>query len=266
MGYQVSRSNFYDGYHSIHVRLLPHLDQNSLYNTINFSVGTYPPDTLNYLPLSPQQLFSNSLNHTAYTTRIAAFICPSDPGVRASACSYRGNTGIGNAFSTNAEHPDSGNGLFPEAVFVSLASVPDGLSHTAAFSERVCGSSVGSGGSLERDYFTQPGFVITADDLIRACRIAARPDNPRYKYGGRWWFWTGRERTLYNHAQVPNGSVPDCLQGQIMTAPGMASARSWHPGGVNVLMADGSVRFFLETISAPVWRSFGTRNGGELVD
>ncbi len=46
----------------------------------------------------------------------------------------------------------------------------------------------------------------------------------------------------------------------------MATARSWHLRGVNVLMGDGSTRFVQETIDLSVWRGFGTRNGGELID
>jgi prepilin-type processing-associated H-X9-DG protein len=46
----------------------------------------------------------------------------------------------------------------------------------------------------------------------------------------------------------------------------MATARSEHPGGVNLLMADGSVRFVSESISPAAWRGLGTRNGQEPVD
>jgi prepilin-type processing-associated H-X9-DG protein len=42
------------------------------------------------------------------------------------------------------------------------------------------------------------------------------------------------------------------------------TARSWHPGGVNVAFADGAVRFISESIDRPLWRSLGTRNGGEV--
>jgi prepilin-type processing-associated H-X9-DG protein len=41
-------------------------------------------------------------------------------------------------------------------------------------------------------------------------------------------------------------------------------ATSHHSGGVNVLMADGSVRFTSSNIGSPVWRAVGTRNGHEL--
>jgi prepilin-type processing-associated H-X9-DG protein len=43
------------------------------------------------------------------------------------------------------------------------------------------------------------------------------------------------------------------------------TARSFHPGGVDVLMGDGSARFIKSTVSGFVWRSLGTINGGEVV-
>ena len=43
------------------------------------------------------------------------------------------------------------------------------------------------------------------------------------------------------------------------------AARSFHPGGVNALFADGSVRFVKDTISPTVWHALGTRAGGEVV-
>jgi prepilin-type processing-associated H-X9-DG protein len=40
-------------------------------------------------------------------------------------------------------------------------------------------------------------------------------------------------------------------------------ASSRHPGGVNCLMGDGSVRFVRETVDLTTWRAMGTMNGGE---
>jgi prepilin-type processing-associated H-X9-DG protein len=167
----------------------------------------------------------------------------------------------------SAEYPDSGNGLFLEQGLTRPSSVPDGLSHTAMYSERLRGSG-GPDVNPDRDSFGLLVLVLTADDLILAARAAARQGSLSgyFTDQGRYWFWTGRERTLYNHAQAPNGMVPDAISMNIMTARGMATARSNHPGGVNALMADGSVRFVSETISQAVWRGLGTRNGRELVD
>jgi prepilin-type processing-associated H-X9-DG protein len=91
-------------------------------------------------------------------------------------------------------------------------------------------------------------------------------DNDGFALAGDHWIWEGLDRTFYTHAQVPNGSIPDCLQGALKTPPGVSTARSRHFGGVNTLMGDGSVRFVGETIAPAVWRGLGTRNGGELVD
>ncbi|MFM8379150.1 MAG: H-X9-DG-CTERM domain-containing protein, partial [Planctomycetia bacterium] len=41
------------------------------------------------------------------------------------------------------------------------------------------------------------------------------------------------------------------------------SARSYHPGGVNATLADGSVRFVIDQVSPAIWLAAGSRNGGE---
>jgi len=166
-----------------------------------------------------------------------------------------------------AEYPDSGNGLFPDRGNVSPSHVTDGLSHTAAFSERNLGSGRLDSPSPERDYTnaTMPWFR-TADDMLKASRIAARRDNYCFANAGDYWFWGWRATTLYTHTQEPNGRVPDGIVDPVKLIMGMVTARSQHPGGVNLLMGDGSTRFVTETISRAVWRGLGTRGGGELVE
>ncbi|WP_368411343.1 H-X9-DG-CTERM domain-containing protein [Paludisphaera mucosa] len=46
---------------------------------------------------------------------------------------------------------------------------------------------------------------------------------------------------------------------------GAVTARSFHAGGLNALLLDGSVRFIKNTIALPTWRALGTRAGGEVV-
>ncbi len=41
------------------------------------------------------------------------------------------------------------------------------------------------------------------------------------------------------------------------------NARSYHPGGVNVLLADGSVRFVKSTLDGMVWRVLGPLPAGK---
>lgn len=261
-------TDLYGGLYSGQSRLLPYLDQRTLYDAINYETGIWPPDS--YLSGSPfrWQLALNRANETAWNSRVDTFLCPSDGGAPGrNGCNYRGNIGIGGYYQVTALYPDSGNGVFPIYGPVSLAQIPDGTSHTAAFSERLRGS-----GSIDRFRAERDAFLIhnqgDADDLLLTCRIAARAGNVAdgYAASGGNWIATGLERTLYNHAQEPNGIVPDGLQRDTVPAVGMATARSLHPGGVNVLMADGSLRFVDEAISRDVWRALGSRNGRELVE
>jgi len=263
-----SGSSVYMGFFSVQVRLLGFMDRVSFYNGINFEVGTAPPETFpNWGLLNAAEVTAHATNLTISSASIGEFLCPSDSGpFTESGSNYRGNTGVGPYWGTSAEYFDSGNGLFPEIGYTTAARTPDGLSHTAAFSERVRGSGRDDAPSTERDLFGWSTFVLNSDDLLAMCRSASRLHKATFVTSGRWWFWTGRERTLYNHAQPPNGRIPDCIAGGSRTALGMATARSRHPGGVNVLMGDGSVRFFQETIAKDVWRGFGSRNGSELVD
>jgi len=267
------RAPNYKGFHAPHARLLPYLDQRALFDALNFQVSTNPPDHPNVvLGDGSTAAEFNVLNETVWETGLAIFLCPSDSGAfRQTGNNYRGNTGVGPFGATMAETPDSGNGLFPELSTVSAARVPDGLSHTAAFSERVRGSNRAPQLDPSRDMFQSlpTGVGIRrADDSLLACRIAARASSGPAGSAlmGRWWFWTGREHTLYNHTQTPNGRHPDCFHGMVTPAIGMSTARSQHPGGVHLLMGDGSVRFVEQSISQAVWRGLGTRNGGELVD
>ncbi len=268
----------YGGFYSTLTRLLPYLGQGPTYNAINFEIGTWPTDSLYVLPPG-NKLLLNAANATAMGVQISLFLCPSDGGpLERMGNNYRGNCGVGPFNATSAHHPDSGNGIFPERGVIRMSQVPDGLSHTAAFSERLRGSarrgwsaSTGYWALLDptRDVFpVAEGLLpLDGDTMLQACQISAHAQASNGDVtSGRTWFWMGREHTVYDHAQEPNGRVPDCAFFGVITRIGLATAKSWHRGGVNVLMGDGSTRFVQETIARPVWRAFGTRNGGELVD
>jgi prepilin-type processing-associated H-X9-DG protein len=97
--------------------------------------------------------------------------------------------------------------------------------------------------------------------------------------------WRGvmhyREGPLYHHNNTPNSSVPDWFRMQfclsIPNAPCLGtysswdtrrvilSARSRHPGGVNVLLGDGGVRFISNSIDLAAWQALCTPRGGEPV-
>lgn len=252
-------------YYSSLTRLLPHLEQEALFSTINF--------TLEYRtnrgdPVAPG-------NTTAFHVRVALFLCPSDGSAVGAGrgTNYRVNNGVGAASLVDvADTPDSGNGIVCYPLLLGPAAVGDGLSHTAAYTERLRGSG-SEAGVPERDFSnlgapTQvPNVAYSdADLLIAWSRVAGRIAFPIATNAGDSWMVTGRLNTTYNHAQTPNGRVPDALNLNLPTGWGMATARSWHHGGVNVVMCDGSVRFVADSTSTPVWRGLGTRNGGELIE
>jgi prepilin-type processing-associated H-X9-DG protein len=258
---------YYIGVYSVHARILPYLDQVPLYDSINFLTGAIPLETMGLGPVPAFLMYGIEANATASATSVSIFLCPSDGGpFQTHGCNYRGNTGVGPGSHTMAEFPDGGNGLMPESESVSAASVPDGLSNTAAFGERLRGSGRRSAPDPARDYFALGTLAENADQLLIGCRAFARRDSDTLVVAGRWWFLSGRERTLYNHAQSPNGHIPDCLYPSMITGEGMATARSFHPGGVNSCMGDGSVRFVTEGVDLRVWRAIGSRNGGESFD
>ena len=62
---------------------------------------------------------------------------------------------------------------------------------------------------------------------------------------------------------MPNDTRWDCSNAS--HNPGQAAARSYHSGGVNVMLGDGSVRFVRNGIDPATWRALGTRNGGEVI-
>jgi prepilin-type N-terminal cleavage/methylation domain-containing protein len=255
------------GFFSPLTRILPYMDAAALYHAINFEMGTFPED-VNLCETShwPERRL-NAVNQTVIQHVIAGFLCPSDDGASIfPGNSYRACTGVGCSVKRGITRPDSGNGIFPEWSVVNIAMVRDGLSHTAAFSERLLGSGDPQRFVAHRDNLGLEGTPFTADLLIQGCAAAtrARGRQGSFPYQGRYWFWAGRERTHYNHAQTPNGPVPDCLHGCAVTAAGMVTARSLHPDGVHVLRADGSVWMTTTSIDREVWRGQATRDGGEI--
>ena len=99
-------------------------------------------------------------------------------------------------------------------------------------------------------------------------------------------YWGGAPHGSYgvSSAEPPNTSVPDrvytCKAASVPAAPNDAPcesgntsgltgrwnfARSFHPGGVQGAMVDGSVRFFSDTIDRQIWMRIGIRNDGQVI-
>ncbi len=87
---------------------------------------------------------------------------------------------------------------------------------------------------------------------------------------GCWWHEWGYH---YTHADLPNDKTAYAnspWRGEYPPLNGRPwnlirrSAGSRHPGGVNALLGDGSVRFIANEISLPAWQSYASINGGEV--
>ena len=100
------------------------------------------------------------------------------------------------------------------------------------------------------------------------------------KLGHEYW-WKGEfalsgGHNIYSHTQTPNRR--SCYWVNVNQQPGtssdqdfagatqtMVAASSAHPGGVNVLFMDGSVRFIKNSVSFQPWYAIATVAGGEVV-
>jgi len=94
------------------------------------------------------------------------------------------------------------------------------------------------------------------------------------------WVWPHMGSSVYSHATTPNTSVPDnlitgrcgdsppapadmpCVGTTIDQASHFAAARSHHPRGVNLVLADGHVSFFSNEIDFAAWQMIGAINDG----
>ncbi|MDX2037776.1 MAG: DUF1559 domain-containing protein [Isosphaeraceae bacterium] len=242
---------------SLHCRLLGFLEQQNLYDSINFDMSMI------FIEAIPPA------NHTVAATTPAGFVCPSDPLTSAApygCLSYRGNMGldeyrwVGFRLLDRVENGAFGVGgrLLP------LSEFTDGLSNTIAYSEKSVGSGTESY-NPSRDWVEVfiPSRPTTPDGWLARCSNLARA-TPYHSTAGRCWILQGARYSVFFCSATPNSSIPDCGQG-LSGGSGLFASRSYHPGGVNTAMADGSVRWFSSGIALPVWRALGTRAGGEIV-
>jgi prepilin-type processing-associated H-X9-DG protein len=155
---------------------------------------------------------------------------------------------------------------------VSFAAVSDGTSNTAYYSE-FCIADISKRDITLRTHqrfqvynYWSPGNN-TAEVRRNCLAQGANFDNGRWQERGASWAWSfmGTGST-YAHIMMPNERSCHIWDGgdDWFGRTAMA-AGSQHPAGVNVALADGSVRNVSETILPDVWWAMGTRNGGEAV-
>ncbi len=233
---------------SAQAHLLPFVEQSNLQNLIDFTQPT-----------------SKGPNLTAAEVPIKILQCPSDPAHgRVPGSDYSGNNYVCNV-GTGINNGDyvTGDGVFLLNHPIGFSDITDGTSNTAALSELAIGNGATGSGSVPSDprkQFVQPST--NPMNVAGDCGATASA-NWSGSRGDRW-INGGYLSTAYNHYTTPNArNVYDCINAA--NNFGLATARSFHPGGVNLLLVDGSVRFVRDSIALTTWQALATREGGEVV-
>jgi prepilin-type N-terminal cleavage/methylation domain-containing protein/prepilin-type processing-associated H-X9-DG protein len=279
---------------SAHTLLLPYIEQGPIYNAVNFGNWHHIDGS------------SGNLNHPVNTTAlykvVSGFLCPSDQDRLTDPNghnNYMANSGSapncdygGNAWAPSYNGPASGpfiwsdsgvdSGLTFGGSFVNVAGITDGLSNTAAFSERVkaIGSNIGPNAPFDGMQPTSSIAVPPAVDnklegsaqaYYNVCKLTPPTPDPATgqnlanvngnddNIAGAMWASGQPALTRYVHVMTPN--MWSCRSGLQIAH----TASSHHPGVVNVLFCDGSVKAIKSSISAPTWWAIGSRAGGEVV-
>jgi prepilin-type N-terminal cleavage/methylation domain-containing protein/prepilin-type processing-associated H-X9-DG protein len=275
--------------------MLPYIEQSNKYDQFNFNYSTWSDSpAVAGLPAMPH------VNLAARSQDIAIYLCPSDPsptqrpsddnssGSLANGAqgrlNYLGCLGTTSQFTTTGP----GAGIFASGPVQAgqvlqgtpIVAITDGTSNTALFAE------------VMRTTDTWPHVSNTRTNTVIILWDASSigpypyPDDdgraiPSCATGANWYSsisYAGLQyerdlwgTTFYTHTLPPNwnrkvasGNQPyNC--GDSSISHFHVAASSYHPGGVNVCMADGSVRFVADGINFTTWQAMGTRAGNEVV-
>ena len=251
-------------------RLAPYLELGPLYNSINYSLTT-----------------SNAGNATVVSTSIKTLICPSEikpqPNTTTSGAGVTSTYAISNygwcagdwyTFGGLGSAP--GRGAFGTNLSRTLAAFTDGLSQTVLNAEvkayqpayHNCPSSVPANLATPTA-LPDPTTVLSV--VAAAGSQCGAPTTGHAK-----WCHGDTFNDAFTTALTPNTRSPSStttLDSDLVSVDeddggptySSVTSRSYHPGGVNSLFGDGSVKFLKDSINWRAWRALGTVVGGEVV-
>jgi prepilin-type N-terminal cleavage/methylation domain-containing protein/prepilin-type processing-associated H-X9-DG protein len=267
---------------SIHCAILGYLGETAFYNSLNFTFG------------SGTAVIGGSVNSTCYQAKLKEFLCPSDFNIGLNvdqSNNYFGSLGTTTLTTYAQVGATSGTvvlgqalgaapgstGLFTIWQSYSIRDCIDGLTNTVAFSEMRVGDQTTSARPWNGIVASIPATAQVLDASVSwpAVQQGLTVCNTNWKSGtgvdgteSIVWTIGGPTQTLFNTVNTPNSvdypwsfcTTSGNSEGQF------AKANSNHPGGVNVLMGDGSIKFVKNSISQPIWWALGTRARGEIID
>jgi len=147
---------------------------------------------------------------------------------------------------------------------LSFSDFEDGLSNTALFSEHLqlqvsCASCPPSTKWWMSPRRFGPGEENTMRSFLnQAVESGSLTPMPNYLHFTNTWV---NDDFFYDHLWTPNKAMVIVLT---MGRDAIQPPSSAHRGGVQLLLADGSVRFISDQVSDSVWSATGSRNGGEV--
>jgi prepilin-type N-terminal cleavage/methylation domain-containing protein/prepilin-type processing-associated H-X9-DG protein len=251
---------------AVHAHLLPFMEQQALFEQIDFTGWKGANSTYKGANAIPAQ------------TAVSVFSCPSDrgavpggagatPGVTFGGTNYVSCTGTGRSASGvfNGDYVTA-DGLFILAGAagthpLAMRDILDGTTNTAAFSESVYGNGAASLSSAPAPQDPMQLAIQISGSAMDPATCASTSTFTGQR--GDRWINGGYLSTAYNHYLTPNSAALDCLN--TANNYGLKGARSWHNAGINLLLADGSVRFVANAVDAVIWKALATRSGGEFV-
>jgi prepilin-type N-terminal cleavage/methylation domain-containing protein/prepilin-type processing-associated H-X9-DG protein len=251
---------------SVLAELNPYLEQTAIYNKMDLTQQTYD---ITFNITAPNQFAVQQI--------VGLFLCPSDRMTPVTSGPAYGVPVIGptnyvfcNGTGTNGGSPWNADGVFIAQKRFRVTDIPDGTSTTAWASESILGDGAAAAlGAMPAPADVVYAFISGLPLSDTACAAATQWNFQQ----PRGFMWASGEirNASYNHFYPPNPPQWDCVTldlraGQTQfTANGWKAARSRHSGGVNMSLADGSVRFVTNGIDLATWRALATRAGGEPV-
>ncbi len=255
--------------------MLPALEQSPLFNAMNFTTGFAFPGTLQ--------------NTTVFNTKLNFLICPSDIDRLSNGAGHTNYPMCAGSEAYTIKYGDNFRGVAidlgrqgPPGLGGSIAfrDIVDGTSNSVCFSERVKGIDSGGVDNLMPtssvsntnnwypnasplvDYLSCLTLAPNANNIANMT-LAGLPAGTDSTMGSFWHLGLGRTGGIYTNVMPPNSW--SCVTNNQDMNGCLLTASSRHPGGVNALFVDGSVKFIKSTINYLTWWGLGTIANGEVI-